>query len=86
MHIHITINGLTACTNMRQPFAGQHQTNEEVTALAALNAMARNGLTVVYEHHPLHQLARDVITPEQFGHAVSPEVRRAALAALGESA
>jgi hypothetical protein len=86
MHIHITIQGLTACTNMRQPFAGQHQTSEEVTALAALNAMHRAGLTVVYDHHPLHQLARDVIAPEQFGHAVTPEVRRAALAALGEPA
>jgi hypothetical protein len=83
MPIHITISGLTASTNMAQPYAGQHQSSEEVAALAALNKMARDGMAVVYSHHPLHQLAQDLCDPEQFGWSVTEEVRIAAFAAIG---
>jgi hypothetical protein len=37
------------------------------------------------EHHDLRQLARDLLDPDMYGHAVTPEVRDRARGALGMS-
>lgn len=80
--IHITITGLSVYTTLAQPKAGQHQTMEEVAALAAINKLARDGHQIEFGRHPLHDLARDIIHPEAFGYLANPEIRAAALEAL----
>jgi hypothetical protein len=88
--IHITLirseAGLVAATNMDQPARGVALSEAESAALGMLNTARGCGLKVVYGHNPHAALVDDLLNPEAFAHAVTPEVRDRARLATGMAA
>jgi hypothetical protein len=82
MTTHITISGLSVYTNLPAPTVGQGVAPQDVPARDALNAMRSKGMAIHYEQHPLHQLAKSLLHPDELGHLACPEIRNAAREAL----
>lgn len=81
------INGVLY-TSAPEPRIGQPLTPEQSVALGMANTAKYQGIKVVHnpQEVPLIALAADILDPEMYGHAVTPEVRRAASKALGRHA
>lgn len=72
-------------TDMDAPRPGAALSPAQQLGLETVGRFKHSQLEITYgpEAVPLAALARDLLHPEQYGHAVPPEVQRAARRALG---
>lgn len=88
--ITITLSDLpnshvSVCTDAEKPTVGHGVTPAQAIAMELLGTAFRRGSTVIYDAHqvPAIALALELLDPDGFGHAVTPEVRDRARRVLG---
>jgi hypothetical protein len=82
-HAHIGV-----CSDAERPVIGHGLSPAQALAMELLGTAFRRGAHVDYDAAkvPLIALARDLVDPEMFGHAVTTEIRNRAMRALGREA
>lgn len=85
IHIHDTPDGVAVLTSAAQPIAGAPLSPAQALAADVLAVCARRAGAISYWQgkDPAMSLVRELIDPEGYGWAVSPEVRRSAARVLG---
>jgi hypothetical protein len=79
--------GVTVSTNAAQPHVGDRLTPAQALATDLLNQCTHRASDVRYwgDADPARVLLERLLDPDQFGHAVSAEVRHEARLALGRA-
>ena len=77
--------GITVCTTAGTPHPGQRLTPGQALATDLLRECTHRASDVRYwqGHDKAMELVQDLLNPDQYGYAVSPEVHRAARRVMG---